>query len=307
MPKPSASSPPQRSRHGVAKTSAARVQARERVVVGDASEERHAVVHPAVRGPGLEPVPVAPGAGDGQLRVGEPGDRVDQHVEALAWHQAAHPEHQRPVGIQPEGAPGLGTDRVVDRVEALDVDAGRHDHPAQRATCGPLGLARRVVPRRHDSGGSAQHPAAELPAAGEAAGHRHLGAVHDGDVRRGRQARAEVPERQPRVEEDHVGLDLARQRVDAPRQRRGREELPLRRAHDAERLLRVPCRVTGVAGREHGGVLHREAPPQLVEVRLDAPDLRREVVGDEERGHWRVVGSTVAGPTSATVGTLPSW
>ena len=54
------------------------------------------------------------------------------------------------------------------------------------------------------------------------------------------------------------------------------------RAHDPERLLRVPGGVAGVARREHGGRRRGEPAPQLVEVRLDPTDLRREVVGDEQ-------------------------
>src|SRR5256886_6548341 len=54
---------------------------------------------------------------------------------------------------------------------------------------------------------------------------------------------------------------------------------------DAERLRRVPVRRGRVRRREHVRLLGREAPPELIEVRLDAAHLRREVVRDEKRRH----------------------
>ena len=69
-----------------------------------------------------------------------------------------------------------------------------------------------------------------------------LGAVRDDDVRRGLQLRTEQPERDHRIEEDDVGAHFARERVDAPRERGRRQQHPLSRALDAERLLARPTR-----------------------------------------------------------------
>ena len=56
----------------------------------------------------------------------------------------------------------------VERTEAVDVDAraGRRRRAAARPAARDR-LARRVLARGDDAGGAAQHPPAELPAAGE--------------------------------------------------------------------------------------------------------------------------------------------
>ena len=79
---------------------------------------------------------------------------------------------------------------------------------AHRLACG-------IAPGRDDARGRVQPARAELARPGQPPGHRHLGTVHDHEVRRGAQARPERAERQPRIEEDHVGRDLARERIDA--------------------------------------------------------------------------------------------
>ena len=74
-------------------------------------------------------------------------------------------------------------------------------------------------------------------------------------------------------------------RVDAAHQRRRREQHRLARPHDAERLRGVERGGAGLRRGEHRRFLRREPAPQLVEIRLDPTDLRREVVRREQRGH----------------------
>ena len=67
--------------------------------------------------------------------------------------------------------------------------------------------------------------------------------------------------------------------------RRRRQQHPLAHA----RSIRNACCAShsGRAGerrREHRRLAGRQPPPQLVEVRLDATELGREVVGDQQRG-----------------------
>ena len=149
IPNPSASSPPHRSRHGIANTSAHayscgndRRRARGR---GTASGRRRRVPRPA-----LEPRPSRPAPAIASCTSGRARDRVDQHVEPLPRHQPAHAEHERPVGIEPERArgPRARARRRRAGTEAIDVDARRHHHPAQRAARGTFRLARRIVARR---------------------------------------------------------------------------------------------------------------------------------------------------------------
>src|SRR5581483_5920047 len=97
-------------------------------------------------------------------------------------------------------------------------------------------------------------------------------------------ARTDRADREHRIDEDHVGTQLARERVDVARERRRRQQERLLRAHDAVRLLGVEGRVTVVRRRQHGRVRGRQPPPQLAQVRLDAAELGREVVRDEQRG-----------------------
>ena len=94
--------------------------------------------------------------------------------------------------------------------------------------------------------------------------------------------RSDEPEGKPGIEEDDVGTDLARERVDPSCQRPRREQPRLASALDAERLAGVPLGRTLVRRGEHRGLGRRQTPPQLVEHRLDPADLGREVVRDEE-------------------------
>jgi hypothetical protein len=94
--------------------------------------------------------------------------------------------------------------------------------------------------------------------------------VRDQNVRYGMQAASDQTERQHRIEEDHVGLPLARHGVDATGEAGRRQQYPPAHALDAEGLRRVPVRRARVRRREHVRLLGREASPELIQVRLDA-------------------------------------
>ena len=112
---------------------------------------------------------------------------------------------------------------VIGRNRSTSTPGGMID-TRERPARGAHRLACGVRARRDDAGRRVQAPRAEPARAGQSAGNRHFGAVHDDEVRRRAQARPERAERQPRVEEDHVGRDLARERVDLARQRRRRQQ-----------------------------------------------------------------------------------
>jgi hypothetical protein len=226
------------------------------------------------------------GSCERDLHVGaEARRRGEQGVEALPRDEAADAEHEWPLLVQTERPAHRGAFGGVDRPEALVINPGRDDDTAQPAACGARRLPRGVPARGDDTRGSAQDARAELAGSEQATRHRDLGAVHHRDIRRAAEARPEVPERQPWVEEDHVGAHFARERVDPLRERSRRQELRLTRADDAKGLPRVPAAIARVARGEHRRVVRRQPAPQLVEVRLDPADLRWEVVRDEQRRH----------------------
>ena len=154
MPKPSASSPPHRSRHGMQNTSALAYRRGNESSSGTRPRNRTRDAIAAAFGARGEALPVAAAPRDRELHVGQPGDRVDEHVEALAGHQPADPEHERPLGIEAERATGRGPRRRVEWTEALDVDARRHHDAA-------AGRAR----RRALASRAGYRPAATTPAA----------------------------------------------------------------------------------------------------------------------------------------------
>ena len=169
-------------------------------------------------------------------------------------------------------------------MEPLDVDTRRHDRDRQRPPGGALGLARCVLSGRHDVAGASEHGGERLLRARQATRHRDLGAVQH-DVVRQLQRRPDESERHRRVEHDEVGADVGGQRVDPRHHRWVREQHRLTHPLHPERLGGVELGRPGVRAGEHGERVRRQAPPPLPQQRLDAADLRREVVRDEEVLH----------------------
>ena len=155
---------------------------------------------------------------------------------------------------------------------------------------GALGLAAGVRPRRHHVAGPSQHGAERLARARQAAGHGDLGAVQHDVVGPG-ERRADEPERHGRVEHDEVGTEVGGELVDAPHHQRVRQQHRLGHALDAVRLLGVERVGTAVRAGEHGERLRRQPTPPLPQQRLDPPDLRREVVRDQQVLHAGLLGA----------------
>ena len=189
------------------------------------------------------------------------------------------------VGGQAEARAGRRPARRRRGDEAVDVDAGRDDDARQRPAGGALGLGGRVAAGGDDQLGARAAPArAAARAAGQAAGHGDLGAVEHDAVRAaqraGRAARAAAPGRARR----------ARRRSRRPGGRcggagRAWAAAPARATRTTGTAGGVPPAAPSYGRGEHGDVVGRQPPPQLPEVRLDAADLGREVVGDEEVLH----------------------
>ena len=118
----------------------------------------------------------------------------------------------------------------------------------------------------------------------EPAGHGDLGAVQH-EVVRQLQRRTDQAERHRRVEHDQVGTEVAGEVVDLAHHPRVRQQKRFTGALDAERLVGVERRGIGVRARQHREPVARKAPPPLPEQRLDAADLGREVVRDEQVLH----------------------
>ena len=66
---------------------------------------------------------------------------------------------------QPELLARRATRRLVERDEAVDVDAGRHDRHGKCPAHRPLGFACGVLACRHDVAGPPQHAGERLAAA----------------------------------------------------------------------------------------------------------------------------------------------
>ena len=160
MPNPSASRPSHRSRHGIANRSAHASSGAERGV-GHATEEAGSATQPPLRRARLQATAVAPAARDRELGVGQPGDGVDEHVESLARHQPAHPDHEGPLVVEPERLPHREALGGVDRAEAIDVDSGRDDDAGEPLPRGPDRFARGVLARGDDARGAVQHASTE--------------------------------------------------------------------------------------------------------------------------------------------------
>ena len=145
------------------------------------------------------------------------GGGPDQHVHALAGHEPAHRHDQRGLGRHAEPARGPPARcGVVERDEAVGVDAGRDEHDGQATAGGPLALVGRVAAGGDHDLGAAEHPGQGVAGAGHPAGHGDLGAVEDHAVGPG-QLGAEVADGQGRVEQDQLGTHPVGGLVDPPR------------------------------------------------------------------------------------------
>ena len=191
MPNPSASSPPQRSRHSIANTSAARCAS------GRSSSE----TRPRNRTRSARPRGAARFSSRARSRppptiatitsAGSVPSASMQHVEALARDEPARAEHDAGVDGEAEmPARGVALGGVGGGPEAVDVDARAGPRARATAPRRVLGLARagtrrprprrrRRATRRRAAVGSGSRP-----------GHRDLGAVEHHDRRRGVQRAA---------------------------------------------------------------------------------------------------------------------
>ncbi len=95
------------------------------------------------------------------------------------------------------------------------------------------------------------------------------------------------PERERRVEHDEVGADAGGHLVDAGHHPRVRQQRRLAHPLDVERLGAIELLGPGVRTGQHGARLRRQPSPPLPQQRLDAADLRREVVRDQQVLHSR--------------------
>ena len=228
MPKPSASSPPHRSRHSIANTSPRAVHdrevARRRRARGSApvveTEPVRARLEPA-RGPARRPrsraARRARAAPTASIRTSKPLRGTSRLTATTCGRSGSSPSVVR----------SRATVRVVvgGRNRSTSTPGGITT-PAQAPSRGraPLRAPDTRPPRRPRPRRAA--PAAErrwLP--GSRPGTVISAPCSTTTLRRRRAAAAPSrPERQHRVEEDHVGADLARQRVDATREHRRRQQ-----------------------------------------------------------------------------------
>ena len=286
MPKPSASSPPS----GRDSTSRTRRRTRRgRAASASATRPRNRTsARPSARA-------VRAGRGRGprpRSRAARPACRATASIttsKPLRGTSRDRPSTSGRSGSRPKRARAAAARSSVERAEPLAVDAGRDDdarparrpRDARRLRAGyPPAATTAAAPRRTRrpeprSPGTLAGTVISPPCATTTYGAlRSRGPIE--------------PERQHRVEEDHVGTHLAR----AARRRRASAP-PSEAAPSAARARRgTPAaashgRRAGVRGREHGRLPGREPPPQLVEVRLDAAVLGREVVGDQQARHRR--------------------
>ena len=135
----------------------------------------------------------------------------------------------------------------VERAEALGVDAGRDDDGrAAPRPGGPLGLGRRVAAGGDHERGAAQHPAEQRGASPGSRPGTVTSAPCSDDAVGPLERRPEQPERQGRVEQHELGVDLGGQPVDPAPQRRAWAAAPRWRV----RSTRNGC--AGVPGRGAG-------------------------------------------------------
>ena len=172
MPKPSASSPPHRSRHIIANTSPARYDVGQ-VLVGDPAEEPHPVVEPE-RGPRA----LEPRAGPARRRRSRAARRPRAARPRRAGRRSpcaaragSHRATMRPVGIEAERDARRRAARVAiaRRREPVDVDARRDHERRQRSR------PRRAPPRAPGTPPPRRHRprrAAPAPSSGALPGSR---------------------------------------------------------------------------------------------------------------------------------------
>ena len=189
---------------------------------------------------------VAARARDRELHVGQHGAIASMSTSnPLRGTSRLMPSDQRPIGVE-RRTPGAPRPAPASEIgsEAIDVDAGRDDTPGSGRRAARTASRAEYSLAATTPAAACNTARAELTRPGEPAGHRHLGAVHDTTYGAARRRGPSCAERQPRVEEDHVGTDLARERVDAAARATASEaELRLLRAHDAEpRTASHSCR-----------------------------------------------------------------
>ena len=233
----------------------------------------------------LEAPPITPRSGDGDHQVGLPSTEAcrgpDQRVHALAGDQPADADHQRRIHRKPQ----VGTDRGpfpgIQGTEAVGVNPGGYHHRGQVAIGGARGLHGRIVAGTDHQRGPAEDPRQQRTTDREPTGHRDLGTVQDhgvGTVHAGRG----VPDREGGIPYHQLGIVSGRQPSDptghAPRGQQHR----LPGATQREGLVGVEGDRPGVRRGVDGDVVRGEASPELPQVGLDAPDLRRKVVGHQQ-------------------------
>jgi hypothetical protein len=169
-------------------------------------------------------------------------------------------------------------------MELLRIDTARHHGDRQVATGRMDGFGGRISAGRDDPLGPTQRVGQCLLGERQPAGHRDLGAVQYEPVRQ-LQRRADQSERHGRVEDHEVGPDILGQVVDLLDHPRMREQHWLTRALDAVGLAGIEFGRARVRAGEHGERFGRQATPPFPQQRLDAADLGREVVGDQQVLH----------------------
>ena len=186
------------------------------VALLEASEE----VHPGPRAPrdATQPARVAARAGDHERHVAsrrrDERHGLDQHVDALARHEAPDRGHERPGRGEPEPRAHRGAARLVERDVPLRVDAGRHLEDARHRVARRLaGVGLGVGARRHRHDAAGEHAPRDRPREGQARREGHLGAVQDHAVGHAASL-AEQPERHERVVQDEVRALVVDRAVD---------------------------------------------------------------------------------------------
>ena len=155
----------------------------------------------------------------------------------------------------------------------------------------------RIRPGGDDVPRAAQHVAQRLLGTGQATGHGDLGSVQH-DVVRQVEGRPHQSERDCRIEHHEVSTDTRCHLVDARDHPRVRQQNRFTRSFDVKRLHGIERCRSGVRTGQHRERVGRQASPPFPEQRLDATDLRWEVVGDEQVLHHAAVNS------SATLGSV---
>ena len=131
------------------------------VLLADPAEHLHPDRAAAGQASQVVQLPAVAHDGHHELRIGggQAVRRSNEHVHALARHQAAHAREQRPLSGQSEPVTRGAAFGRLERDDAADVDAGRDfDQRRREVRHDAAGLGRRVAPGRHNQPGVAQHP-----------------------------------------------------------------------------------------------------------------------------------------------------